>query len=211
MDIKELFKNRYTSRDYDEDLSVSDDLLNYILDCANLAPSAMGLQQTRLLVIKNKEMKGKVAKYFWESNSNKVSKSSFIVLLIGLTKNYFSNKEWLQERIDELNIIRSPEVIVDSYDEKKHRAENFDIIAASFMADYMVLAAAEKNIGSTIMTGLDFDGLESYLSKNELLDLNSERLVMTIAFGIPKADSEVEANTKNNKKRISKNTLVKII
>lgn len=80
MTLLELIQNRYSVRAYLPD-AVEDEKLNYILECARLAPSACNFQPWRFYVVKSDEAKKIVRKSYdrtWLDN---------VPLYIVVTKN----------------------------------------------------------------------------------------------------------------------------
>lgn len=61
MEFSDVIKYRTSIRDY-SDKEVEEDKINYILECARLAPSAMNRQSWRFIVIKNKVTIADIAK-----------------------------------------------------------------------------------------------------------------------------------------------------
>lgn len=71
MNLKELIENRYSVRTYSSK-TVEDDKLNYILECARLAPSACNFQPWQFYVVANADKKQEVIKSYereWVKNA----------------------------------------------------------------------------------------------------------------------------------------------
>ena len=61
MNFLELVKKRYSVRNYN-DKEISEEILNYILEAAHVAPTAANLQPVRLIVVNKKEELEKIGK-----------------------------------------------------------------------------------------------------------------------------------------------------
>jgi len=57
---------RYATKKYDTTKKVSDDKVNTILEAARMAPTSSGLQQFRVIVITNQELKNKIVPIAWD-------------------------------------------------------------------------------------------------------------------------------------------------
>lgn len=55
MNFLELAKKRYSAREYDFSKPIEDEKLNYILECARLAPSAVNFQPWTFYVVKSED------------------------------------------------------------------------------------------------------------------------------------------------------------
>ena len=60
MSLIEDLKWRYATKKYDPTLIVEEEDVKKIVEAARLAPTSSGLQQFRILVIKNKELQNKI-------------------------------------------------------------------------------------------------------------------------------------------------------
>lgn len=59
MNFLELVKKRFSARSYESKI-VEQDKIDYILECARLAPSAVNYQPWRFIVVKSEEQKQKM-------------------------------------------------------------------------------------------------------------------------------------------------------
>jgi len=79
MDIFEIIKSRFSVRKYKQK-DISDDDLNKVLEAARLAPSAHNSQNYKIVIVRNKTAKNKLAE---------ITKMSFVaqapVVLVGIT------------------------------------------------------------------------------------------------------------------------------
>lgn len=60
MTFLELVKNRYSVRNYNTEKKVEPEILNYILECARLAPSAVNLQPWKFYVIEDRTVREQI-------------------------------------------------------------------------------------------------------------------------------------------------------
>lgn len=124
MNFKELSENRYSVRNYTDE-PVSDEQLNYILECARLAPSAVNFQPWHFYVIKDEEAKAKICSCY---KRDWVKTAPMFILCTVL-----HDVEWVRK-----------------YDMKQHG--NIDIAIAS---EHICLAAAEQGLGSCWICNFD--------------------------------------------------------
>ena len=61
MDIKQIMNERYTTKKYNRELSVSEDVIEDILDCAILAPSSINSQPWNFSIVSNSKLKEELA------------------------------------------------------------------------------------------------------------------------------------------------------
>lgn len=124
MTFKELTDARFSVRSYTDE-PVSDDQLNYILECARLAPSAVNFQPWHFYVVTKDEDKAKLHKCY--------------------------KRDWIQTApMYIICCVRHDEEWVRKYDQKDHG--NIDIAIA---VEHICLAAAEQNLGTCWVCNFD--------------------------------------------------------
>lgn len=136
MNFLEISSKRYSCRNYTNQ-SVSAEDLNYILECARIAPSAVNLQPWRFYVITTESLRNDVISCY--------------------------KREWIaQAPVYIVCTIRHDEEWVRRMDGKAHG--NIDIAIA---AEHIILAAAERGLGSCWVCNFDAARLHSLLSLPE--------------------------------------------
>mgnify|MGYP004450996207 CR=1 FL=1 len=125
MTFKELCEQRFSVRKYSEQ-AVSDDDVQYVLECARLAPSACNLQPWRFVVIKDEGLRAQLKECYdrdWFSHAP--------LYIVCVTKR---DEAWVRS----------------TYDGKHHG--DVDIAIA---AEHICLATAEQGLGSCWVCNFD--------------------------------------------------------
>lgn len=168
-------KWRYATKQYDSSKKVSQEDIDKILEAARLAPTSSGLQQYRLIVVTNQEIKEKIVPIAWDQQI--IADCSHLLVFAAWDR-------YSEERIDtmfdyttdERNLPRGR---FGSYTDKlkamylpQSAEENFVHTARqSYIGFALAIAqAAELKIDSTPIEGFLPDKLD------ELLDLRSKGL-----------------------------------
>ena len=81
MDIYEAIKNRRSVRSYQEK-DISEEVLSRIFDAARSAPSANNIQPWKFIIVKDKRLRGEVAKHCW--NQRFIAEAPVIIVACGL-------------------------------------------------------------------------------------------------------------------------------
>ncbi|MGV8827425.1 MAG: NAD(P)H-dependent oxidoreductase [Breznakibacter sp.] len=166
---------RYATKQYDSSKKVSQEDIDKILEAARLAPTSSGLQQYRLIVVTNQEIKEKIVPIAWDQQI--IADCSHLLVFAAWDR-------YSEERIDtmfdyttdERNLPRGR---FGSYTDKlkamylpQSAEENFVHTARqSYIGFALAIAqAAELKIDSTPIEGFLPDKLD------ELLDLRSKGL-----------------------------------
>ena len=130
MDFLELTKRRYSARAYSS-VTVEQEKLNYILECARQAPSAVNRQPWRFVVVRSDEAKQLVRQCY--------------------------EREWFAKA--PLYIIvynKISEAWVRDFDEKNHGD-----IDAAIATEHICVAAAEQGLGSCWVCNFDVERLKN--------------------------------------------------
>ena len=124
MTFKELSDARFSVRSYTDE-AVSKEQLNYILECARLAPSAVNFQPWHFYVVTKAEDKAKLHECY--------------------------NRDWFKTApMYIICCIRHDKAWVRKYDQKEHG--NIDIAIAT---EHICLAAAEQGLGTCWVCNFD--------------------------------------------------------
>lgn len=130
MNFLELTKKRYSVRDYTSD-TVEQTKLDYILECARLAPSAVNFQPWHFLVVQSEEQKQKI----WQCYERK----------------------WLATAPMYIVICADKTVAWKRAADSKNHAD----IDAAIAIEHICLAAAEQGLGSCWVCNFDLDIFKS--------------------------------------------------
>lgn len=118
MQLKELIEKRYSVRAYSSQ-PVETDKVNYILECAQLAPSANNLQPWRFYVVTDNEV------------------------IKGIQESY--SREWFKTAPMHIVVCKDSTV---SWKRKNTDNKDFGDVDAAIAAEHICLAAAEVGLGT---------------------------------------------------------------
>ncbi|WP_342252491.1 nitroreductase family protein [Spiroplasma endosymbiont of Amphibalanus improvisus] len=213
MSVIEASEFRKTIKRY-IDKKISEKDLNELLEVARHAPSSMGLEPTRLIVIRNKELKEVLAKeVFSETNYNLVNSADSLLIFTSLKINEIIKEKYLIERWSKLIIDKDKfkkrmnffNKYVDQI--KNTEGDYFCFFQTYISASFLMLAAADKKIGSSFLGGFK-SNIDSVLNDMKIIDSNKQRVSICMALGY--FDSN-DAESFRKSYRISKNEFVTII
>lgn len=197
MDYLQLMQNRLSVRSYlDKEISKKD--LTYILECARLSPSSLGLEPWKFLIFQNKKHKKEISQI--ANNQAHVQNCAAIVIVLARAdfKDYFEEKlkkrnlfqEEFQKRIN------TYKPFIDGMDLEQSFAYAKE---QSYIASTNIINAAfSLNLGACIIGGFDQNKINQYLK----LDTNKQRVSLIITLGYPSND------TKINKARFDFNEVI---
>lgn len=203
----ENLKWRYATKKYDPTKKVAQEDVDKIIEAARLAPTSSGLQQFRVIVITNQELKNKIVPIAWDQDI--VADCSHL-LVFAAWDNY------TEERIDSIYNFTTderdlPRGRFDSYTDRlkamylPQSAETNFIHTArqSYIGLGLALAqAAELKVDSTPMEGFSSDVLD------DLLDLKSKGLKSVSMLPLGYRDAENDWLEGMKKVRIKKEDFV---
>ncbi|NIG56227.1 NAD(P)H-dependent oxidoreductase [Chitinophaga sp. Cy-1792] len=197
MSLIEHLNWRYATKSYDPTKKVSEENVTKIVEAARLAPTSSGLQQFRILVITNQELKEKIVPLAW---GQEIVADCSHLLVFAAWDNY------TEERIDTVYDRTTderglPRGRFSSYTDKikgmylpQEAHTNFIHTARqSYIGFGLAIAqAAELKVDATPMEGFDNDALDA------LLDLRSHglRSVTMLPLGYRKEDTDWLVNMK---------------
>lgn len=175
MALLDDLKWRYATKAYDSTKKVEQKDVDKILEAARLAPTSSGLQQFRIIVITDQELKEKIVPIAMDQKN--IAQCSHLLVFVAWDK-------YTEKRIDDIYNYTTdqrglPRGRFDSYTNKlkalylpQTAEENFVHTARqAYIGLGLALAqAAELKVDSTPMEGFDNTALD------ELLDLRSKGL-----------------------------------
>lgn len=180
---------RYATKKYDPTKKVAAENVEKIVEAARLAPTSSGLQQFRVIVISNQELKNKIVPIAWGQQI--VADCSHILVFAAWDR-------YTEERIDQIynyttDVRGLPRGRFDSYTSKlknlylpQTAEENFIHTARQAYIGFSlaITQAAELKVDSTPMEGFSNDELD------ELLGLKEKGLRSVTMLPIGYRDSE---------------------
>ena len=207
MALLDDLKWRYATKAYDSTKKVDQKDVDKIIEAARLAPTSSGLQQFRILVITNQELKEKIVPIAMDQQN--IAQCSHLLVFVAWDK-------YTEKRIDDIYNYTTdqrglPRGRFDSYTNKlkalylpQNAEENFAHTARqAYIGLGLALAqAAELKVDSTPMEGFDNKALD------ELLDLRSKGLRSVILMPIGYRDTTNDWLLNMKKVRIPKDNFV---
>lgn len=207
MSLLEDLKWRYATKKYDATKKVSEDDVNKIVEAARLAPTSSGLQQFRVIVVTNQELKEKIVPIAWGQQI--VADCSHLLVFAAWDK-------YTSERIDDaFNFTVAERQIpyeqVAAYVERlksiylnQSAEENFVHTArqAYIGLGLSIAQAAELKVDATPMEGFTSTDLDALLG----LEAKGLKSVTMLPLGYRDAANDWLVNMK--KVRISTNDFV---
>jgi nitroreductase len=197
MTLLENLQWRYATKQYDPTRKVAQEDVDKILEAARLAPTSSGLQQYRVLVITNQELKNKIIPIAWDQQI--VADCSHLLVFAAWDR-------YTEERIDTIYDFTTdqrglPRGRFGSYTDRlkalyltQSADQNFVHTARqAYIGFAMAIAqAAELKVDATPMEGFSPDELD------ELLDLKSRGLksVLLLPLGYRDATNDWLVNMK---------------
>lgn len=187
----EIIKFRGSCRSYDPNLKISDSDFNYILESARLAPSSIGSEPWKFLVIQNLELRKQIAPLAWGIKHD-ISEASHLVVILS-HKGVRFDSDYVKEMLINRGLNDDQIVLAQKRYEGFQKndikildepSRLFDWSARqSYIAlGFMMLAAAAIGVDSCAIEGFDYQGVEQILNKMQILDENYGIACM-ITFG----------------------------
>lgn len=207
MALLDDLKWRYATKAYDATKKVDQKDVDKIIEAARLAPTSSGLQQFRIMVITDQELKEKIVPIAMDQQN--IAQCSHLLVFAAWDR-------YTEERIDDIYNYTTdqrglPRGRFGSYTNKlkalylpQTAEENFAHTARqAYIGLGLALAqAAELKVDSTPMEGFDNSALD------ELLDLRSKGLRSVVLMPIGYRDNENDWLVNMKKVRIPKDTFV---
>lgn len=173
MTLLDTLEWRYATKKYDPTKKVAQEDLDKILEAARMAPSSSGLQQFRVIVVTNQELKEKIVPVAWGQQI--VADSSHLLVFAGWDS---YTDERIDNTFDKMNALRG--LPLDTTDEYKNRlkaqlsslsGEQQAAHAAkqAYIAFGLAIAqAAELGVDATPMEGFSNAELDELLGLDKL-------------------------------------------
>jgi len=176
---------RHACKVFDETKKISDEDINFILECARKSPSSFGMEPWKFLVITNDELKEKIRPACW--NQVQITSCSHLVIVLariesvkpesGEPQKRFARRDISQEQLD---------FYIDLYSKHLEKTLSFNenIYAWTSKQTYIALgnmmtAAASIGIDSCPIEGLSKEHVEEILE----LDTKQFQLSMVLPLG----------------------------
>lgn len=173
MALLDTLEWRYATKKYDPTRKVAQEDVDKILEAARMAPSSSGLQQFRVIVITNQELKEKIVPVAWGQQI--VADSSHLLVFAGWDS---YTDERIDNTFDKMNALRG--LPLDTTDEYKNRLkaqlsslsgeqQAAHVAKQAYIAFGLAIAqAAELGVDATPMEGFSNAELDELLGLDKL-------------------------------------------
>ena len=195
--LLELLKKRYSCRNF-LNKEISNEIINYILECARLSASGGNDQPWKFGVITNSEIIQKISVAANINYEQKWVASAPLVIVLCtkiLHKVDYVDVPWEQLHSVGLNRFPSMKDKILELDKDLYVIINMEEHQTKIPGEHMVLAALEHGIYSTWISSIDCERV------GELVGIENYLVTNVIAFGYPGESKEV--TTKKHLKDIT--------
>ncbi|KAF5279604.1 hypothetical protein FQR65_LT15352 [Abscondita terminalis] len=196
---------------------ISNEDMNALIEAARLAPSSMGLTHGELVVFKDQKEKELISKFFMETNINKVKDSSLLIIISGLTLDFYKQNDfqpvlerktkYITKTLEEAIALKD---VFKNYLGVHPVGDIQDYVTTALMVENIALQATELGYGSTIMQGFNDKELTQELKDKNLINTYG-RALLAIAIGKTDKDFEINKLSSKNKIRPSIDEFAKIV
>lgn len=186
--ILESINFRYACKEFNGKRIPKEDL-DVLLETGRLAPSAFGLEPTRLLVVQSDEIKEKIQPLC--HHQKQITTASEVVVFISLVGDLRSPSPYIDRMVRRKTgkNERAYQVYKEMVEERFDGLDDEALAEWSFkqgylMAQAMMDTAARLKIDSCAIAGFDKDPLENFFQ----LDPKKEQIAIVVAFGYRKGE-----------------------
>ncbi len=176
---------RHACKVFDDSKVIPNEQLLNILEVGRMSPSSMGMEPTRFIVIRDKDLRERLKEVCW--NQIQITSASEVIvlktliqpllptsnyarsMLMGKSKTQEKQEKWIKSYTNFLHSMQSKGISLENWAHKQA------YIAASSMMNY----AAYIGIDSCPIEGFDIDLTNKLLG----LDTFKESIALIIAFG----------------------------
>ncbi len=196
-DILNAFQFRHACKEFDATKKLADDVINFILQTANLSPSSFGFEPWHFVVIQNKELRELLKPVAWGAPLKLDTASHFV---LGLSMKATMTK-WDSEYIMHMmkEVKQFPDDVIEGYS-KFYRAfqeEDFNLDTDKKLFDWaskqtyialanMMTSAALIGIDSCPIEGFHEKKVETLLQDKFDIDTQKYGVSYMVAFGYRK-------------------------
>ena len=177
-DIIDAIKNRRCVRDYKDDM-ISDEDIEFLINCARYAPSGFNLQPWKFMVITNKEIMREISER---------SKKALIPMLAPIKKSSKKIEDFITFLSTEgTYMFYNAPVLIVIFGNENALTTDYDCAMA---AQNMMLAAHSRGIGSCWIGGVS----PSFADENFLKELGAPegyRVIAPLVFGYSRSETEM--------------------
>ncbi|WP_449619583.1 NAD(P)H-dependent oxidoreductase [Robertmurraya sp. Marseille-Q9965] len=193
--ILEALQFRHATKEFDPDKKISDEDFQFILEAARLAPSSVGYEPWKFLVVQNKELREKLREVSWGAQGQLPTASHFVLILARTIKDTKYDSEYVKNQM--LNVKQFPKEIFEQIlvRYKAFQEDDLNLLESErTMFDWaskqtyiplanMMMAAAQIGIDSCPIEGFDFKKVQGILEEEGLTEDGHLAISVMVAFG----------------------------
>ncbi|MGL5415449.1 MAG: NAD(P)H-dependent oxidoreductase [Clostridium sp.] len=192
-EILEGLNFRHACKEFDKTKKISEEDFNFILESGRLAPSSMGIEPWKFLVLQNEAIRQEIANVCWGGKKQIPSASHVIIMLNRKADELKYNSEYIDELLRETK--KLPEDvqgmmknIMKDIEDSRFKGNDELIDQYSREQCYIPLTtmmdvAALMKIDSCAIGGIDKEKVEKILVDNNILDTKKFEVTIIAAFG----------------------------
>lgn len=192
-EILEGLKFRHACKEFDTTKKISDEDFEMILESGRLAPSSMGIEPWKFLILQNKEIREEIANVCWGGKKQIPSASHVVIILNRKADEIKYNSEYIADLLKDTK--KLPEDvqgmmknIMKDIEDSRFKGNDELIEQYSREQCYMPLAtmmdvAALMKIDSCAIGGIDKEKVEKILIDKNILDKEHFEVMIIAAFG----------------------------
>lgn len=190
-------KNRFATKKFDAKKTIDPKDWETILEAARLSPSSFGYEPWKFLIVDSKEIREDLKPLAWGAVNSLVAADKFIIALA--RKNVTYNSSHVKHIVEDVLALPYSDTSPQSQFFKKFQSEDFKLNDEKSRFDWavkqtyiplanMMTTASFLGIDSCPIEGFNIDGVESYLTKKGLLDLENFGVAYMAGFGYRASD-----------------------
>jgi len=178
--ILKAFKFRHACKIFDESKKIPEDEMEFLLECANLSPTSFGMEQHRILHIKDESLKAKLKPACWDQEQ--ITSCSDLLVLKAIIDEIKPNTQYVKQMFARRGLsAKHTQAYLKRYESF---LSDKDIQCWSQKQCYITLAnimsvAAMRGIDSCAIEGFKIKKVEEILQ----IDTQKERVAVILALG----------------------------
>lgn len=204
----EALQFRHATKEFDPDRKISDEDFQFILEAARLAPSSVGFEPWKFLVVQNKELREKLRAVSWGAQGQLPTASHFVLILARTIKDTKYDSEYVANQM--LNVKQFPKEIFEQVlvRYKAFQEDDLNLLESErTMFDWaskqtyiplanMMIAAAQIGIDSCPIEGFDVKKVQAILEEEGLTEDGHLAISVMAAFGYRARDPRPKTRKK---------------
>lgn len=193
--ILEALQFRHATKEFDPTKKISEEDFQFILEAARLAPSSVGYEPWKFLIVQNKELREKLRTVSWGAQGQLPTASHFVLILARTSKDTKYDSEYVKNQM--LNVKQFPQEIFEQMlvRYKTFQEDDLNLLESErTMFDWaskqtyialanMMMAAAQIGIDSCPIEGFDFKKVQAILEEERLTEDGHLAISVMAAFG----------------------------